>query len=268
MTTVHPSQQGEDLSNEDVEDEVSLTPGMSPATTADAKATSHENVSSLTNNTKGLLKGRQSGARLRPHHPCLRPHHHRRHPIPVVTIHVHITTAHIAITIAIAIAVLTIPAAVPIPTTYATRRCPIVIAIIIEPIFSSPAATAPESFKPPTSPTHAKASPCFPTLQAPSAASALSPWLSPPPTPRCMQTNHDTNPPRAGPRPGHTPTNQKAHTATLRATSTTACQGPMGVRYDVYRAKSTGSEERKSVKTQFGDAQVSLGFPGTEDSSR
>ncbi|KAH8995513.1 hypothetical protein EDB86DRAFT_2829427 [Lactarius hatsudake] len=67
-------------------------------------------------------------------------------------------------------------------TSWASVQC-----IKIQPIFSSPAATAPESFKPPTSPTHAKASPCFPTLQAPSAASALSPWPSPPPTPRRMQ---------------------------------------------------------------------------------
>ncbi|KAH8977160.1 hypothetical protein EDB86DRAFT_3093001 [Lactarius hatsudake] len=41
-----------------------------------------------------------------------------------------------------------------------------------------------------------------------------------------------------------------------------------GIRYDVYRAKSVGSEEHEPVKTQFGDAQVSLGFPGTEDNSR
>ncbi|KAH8978405.1 hypothetical protein EDB86DRAFT_3090698 [Lactarius hatsudake] len=32
--------------------------------------------------------------------------------------------------------------------------------------------------------------------------------------------------------------------------------------------KSTGSERRESVKTQFGDAQVSLGLPGTKDNSR
>ncbi|KAH8979860.1 hypothetical protein EDB86DRAFT_2835659 [Lactarius hatsudake] len=33
-------------------------------------------------------------------------------------------------------------------------------------------------------------------------------------------------------------------------------------------SKSTGSERRKSIKTQFEDAQVSLGFPGTKDNSR
>ncbi|KAH8980972.1 hypothetical protein EDB86DRAFT_2835080 [Lactarius hatsudake] len=41
-----------------------------------------------------------------------------------------------------------------------------------------------------------------------------------------------------------------------------------GYLYDGYRVKSTGSEKRESVKTQFGDAQVSLGFPGTKDNSR
>ncbi|KAH8998299.1 hypothetical protein EDB86DRAFT_2828566 [Lactarius hatsudake] len=42
----------------------------------------------------------------------------------------------------------------------------------------------------------------------------------------------------------------------------------VATQYDVYCAKSTGSEERKSVETQFDDAQVPLGFPGTEGSSR
>ncbi|KAH8999639.1 hypothetical protein EDB86DRAFT_2828255 [Lactarius hatsudake] len=139
-------------------------------------------------------------------------------------------------------------------TSWASVQC-----IKIQPIFSSPAATAPESFKPPTSPTHAKASPCFPTLQAPSTASALSPWPSPhPPLAACRstyphpvtackscydaarKTNHDTNPPRAGPCPGHTPTNQKAHTATLHAMSTTACQGPIhGWRGDIATMAAT-----------------------------
>ncbi|KAH8980439.1 hypothetical protein EDB86DRAFT_2835330 [Lactarius hatsudake] len=41
-----------------------------------------------------------------------------------------------------------------------------------------------------------------------------------------------------------------------------------GARDRVQLLKSTGLEERESVKTQFGDAQVSLGFPGTEDNSR
>ncbi|KAH8979715.1 hypothetical protein EDB86DRAFT_2835741 [Lactarius hatsudake] len=36
----------------------------------------------------------------------------------------------------------------------------------------------------------------------------------------------------------------------------------------MYPVKSTGSEECESIRTQFSDAQVSLGFPGTEDNSR
>ncbi|KAH8993349.1 hypothetical protein EDB86DRAFT_2830254 [Lactarius hatsudake] len=80
----------------------------------------------------------------------------------------------------------TLPLAYP-AGTQATVTPPEQAGLWSKPIFSSPAATAPESFKPPTSPTHAKASPCFPTLQAPSATSALSLWPSPPPTPHRMQ---------------------------------------------------------------------------------
>ncbi|KAH8981044.1 hypothetical protein EDB86DRAFT_3087441 [Lactarius hatsudake] len=53
------SRQGEDSSNTDREDEVSLTLRTSPATIADARATSHEIASSLANHDKdrqGLLK--------------------------------------------------------------------------------------------------------------------------------------------------------------------------------------------------------------------
>ncbi|KAH8984282.1 hypothetical protein EDB86DRAFT_3084637 [Lactarius hatsudake] len=63
--------------------------------------------------------------------------------------------------------------------------------------------------------------------------------------------------------PGIHPGKGKAKEAPPTMHSQVVCEAQPRI-----REESTGLEEREPVKAQFGDAQVSLGFPGTEDNSK